>query len=74
MLTMAVGIGIFGVLTSFLSTIFMAPPSAPEPAPDAPDAVLATPVDPVTAELAALRLELADMRRLLEAGSGHAPA
>ncbi len=63
MLTMAVGIGIFGVLTSFLSTVFLDKPgqasTKAEPAP-------ATKEDPVTAELAALRADLAGLRRLLE--------
>jgi voltage-gated potassium channel len=56
MITMAVGIGIFGVLTSFLSATFMAPPKPPEgtrPEPTMRD---------LADELAALRRELADLR------------
>ena len=56
MLTMAVGIGIFGVLTSFLSATFMAPPKPPEGTP--PEPTMADLAD----ELAALRRELADLR------------
>jgi voltage-gated potassium channel len=63
MITMAVGIGIFGVLTSYLSTVFLSRPEddpaattpAPKPAPD-----------PIQAELAALRAEMAGLRRVLE--------
>jgi voltage-gated potassium channel Kch len=66
MMTMAVGIGIFGVLTSYLSSVFMAPP---ETATD--DAGAADPSgDAVAAELSAVRAELADLRRLLESRSG----
>jgi hypothetical protein len=101
MLTMAVGIGIFGVLTSYLSSLFLAPPkgapagaaattassgpiaaspaagagaASPAAAPigpspaGVPDGVAAVP-DPVALELAALRRELGDLRRLLEARS-----
>jgi hypothetical protein len=56
MVTMAVGIGIFGVLTSFLSATFMAPPKPPEGAPPEP-----TMAD-LAAELAAIRQELAALR------------
>lgn len=62
MVTMAVGIGIFGVLTSYLSSLFLAKddetPTKTDPA--------ATEPDPVTAELAAMRAEMAGLRRLLE--------
>jgi voltage-gated potassium channel len=80
MLTMAVGIGIFGVLTSYLSTLFLAPrtddlsadehadvPAATTPTDDATASAAATQSpDAIAAELAALRGELADLRRLLE--------
>jgi voltage-gated potassium channel len=60
MLTMAVGIGIFGVLTSFLSATFMAPPTPPA----------GTPKEPTMADLAA---ELAAVRRELEAMRAERP-
>jgi voltage-gated potassium channel Kch len=63
MLTMAVGIGIFGVLTSFLSTIFLA---APEEAEAKTDGTASTEPDTVAVQLVALRAEMADLRRLLE--------
>jgi hypothetical protein len=63
MLTMAVGIGIFGVLTSFLSTLFLAPPDEAE---TKTDTTAGAEPDPVTTELVALRAEMADLRRLLE--------
>lgn len=82
MLTMAVGIGIFGVLTSYLSSVFMAPPPPAEPAEGAEmaetaDTTATRPsptssvgaIDDVAAQLAAVRAELADLRRLLEARS-----
>jgi voltage-gated potassium channel Kch len=56
MLTMAVGIGIFGVLTSYLSSLFMAPAAVPEGTPPEP-----TMAD-LAAELAAVRRELAELR------------
>lgn len=56
MVTMAVGIGIFGVLTSFLSATFMAPPKPPEGTPPEPT------MRDLADELAALRRELADLR------------
>jgi voltage-gated potassium channel len=55
-LTMVVGIGIFGVLTSFLSATFRAPPTPPEGSPPEP-----TMAD-LAAELAAVRRELEAMR------------
>ncbi len=61
MVTMGVGIGIFGVLTSYLSTLFLAPPD--EAATNSPPRAVP---DPVTAELEALRAEMAGLRRLLE--------
>jgi voltage-gated potassium channel len=73
MVTMAVGIGIFGVLTSYLSSIFLAPREEDDPAP----ASAPVPVEPageaggaVAAELAALRAEMAELRRLLEPRAG----
>jgi voltage-gated potassium channel len=63
LVTMAVGIGIFGVLTSYLSTVFLArhevdpPPAAPVPG---------TELGSIKAELEALRVEMAGVRRLLE--------
>jgi voltage-gated potassium channel len=63
MVTMAVGIGIFGVLTSYLSSVFLAKdelaPAKPEPTPE-------TELDPLRAELVELRAEMAGLRRLLE--------
>ena len=63
MVTMAVGIGIFGVLTSFLSTVFLDKPEQSsakvQPVPDSKE-------DPVSAELASLRAEMAGLRRLME--------
>jgi voltage-gated potassium channel len=64
MITMAIGIGIFGVLTSYLSLLFLAKDNAtttsvPGPAP------VAEP-ESVRAELVAMRAELASLRRLLE--------
>jgi voltage-gated potassium channel len=56
MITMAVGIGIFGVLTSFLSATFMAPPKPPEGT--APEPTMAD----LAAELAAIRQELEALR------------
>jgi voltage-gated potassium channel len=79
MITMAVGIGIFGVLTSYLSSLFLAPKSdeaavdgatsdgLAAPATDTPTAL---PPDAIAAELAALRGEVADLRRLLEPRAG----
>jgi voltage-gated potassium channel Kch len=83
-LTMAVGIGIFGVLTSYLSSLFLTP--AEDAAPAAGATTPASPVgqaaaaemptlarqaagvpDAVAVELAAMRRELSDLRRLLEA-------
>jgi voltage-gated potassium channel len=75
-LTMATGIAIFGVLTSYLATIFMGS-SAEEraaedkAAKDAADAEAATD-RALAAEVAAVRSELAELRRLLEARPGGA--
>lgn len=87
MLTMAVGIGIFGVLTSYLSSVFIATPdaseeegtetiaSAPTGSAASSDAAMVAvaataPSDAVVAELAAVRAELTELRRLLETRSG----
>jgi voltage-gated potassium channel Kch len=59
MVTMGVGIGIFGVLTSYLSSVFMSAPKEPE---------TDTGPDPVATELTALRSEIADLRKLIEDG------
>ena len=56
MITMAVGIGIFGVLTSFLSATFMAPPKPQEGA--LPEPTMRDLAD----ELSALRREVAELR------------
>jgi hypothetical protein len=79
MLTMAVGIGIFGVLTSYLSSVFLAPPpketdssdaeaESNEPVAAASGASAPSGLDAteITDELRALRAELADLRRLLD--------
>lgn len=70
MLTMAVGIGIFGVLTSYLSTVFMAPTASDDAAVPATDAVspAGAPTEAILAELAAMRAEMADLRRSIDAG------
>ena len=81
-ITMAVGIGIFGVLTSFLAKFFLeneadsAPSAAPvdggepgaEPDPDA------TMESAMARELRAIREELAEVRRLLDQRSGPPPS
>jgi voltage-gated potassium channel Kch len=56
MITMAVGIGIFGVLTSFLSATFMAPPKPQDGA--LPEPTMRDLAD----ELSALRREVAELR------------
>jgi hypothetical protein len=61
MVTMAVGIGIFGVLTSFLSTWFLKRPDG-DRGPDR----LGADVRAMQRELVAVRAELAGLRRLLE--------
>jgi len=63
MVTMAVGIGIFGVLTSYLSSIFLAKDDD-APVTSAPNPVAE--LDPLRAELVELRAEMAGLRRLLE--------
>jgi voltage-gated potassium channel len=55
MATMAVGIGIFGVLTSYLSATFMAPPKPPPGTPPEPT------MRDLADELAAVRQQLADL-------------
>jgi len=75
MVTMAVGIGIFGVLTSYLSQLFLRTRGAElavaeEAAEQAVSAVAAPDEAPDTAdELRALRAEIAELRRLIEANS-----
>ena len=75
-ITMAVGIGIFGVLTSFLAKVFLEKPADDVPATPSPTgdpgatADVASP-DPApladtSAELRAIREELAELRRLLD--------
>ncbi len=78
MITMGVGIGIFGVLTSFLSSLFLAPPT---PAEDEAPAEMAAPVAPTSpaqalasdpglaAEVAALRADIAALRSALANGA-----
>jgi voltage-gated potassium channel len=71
MVTMAVGIGIFGVLTSYLSTIMLSPKKSDkgdEPAP-APEPVPTTDASALAGELAALRREIADLRGTLTASA-----
>ena len=88
MVTMAVGIGIFGVLSSFLAQFFLRSPGKrlrsrrgiPEPPPDtgillpsgaggAAAAALEADAEAATAlEIRELRAEIAELRRLIEAG------
>lgn len=63
MLTMGIGIGIFGVLTSYLSSVFMASKS------DVAPAERPATVGLVEAEMAAMRSEIHDLRALLESGA-----
>lgn len=65
MLTMAVGIGIFGVLTSYLSSIFMAPQKSDDGAVEVTHPSAAAGSYTVESELAALRAELAEIRQAL---------
>ena len=62
MVTMGVGIGIFGVLTSYLSTLFLAQADEGRQT-DSPPVPCRT---RSRAELEALRAEMAGLRRLLE--------
>lgn len=71
-LTMAVGIGIFGVLTSFLAKVFLENPgdggrSTPTAADDA---LLAEEESAILDEVRALRAEVADLRRAIDSRSG----
>ena len=78
MITMAVGIGIFGVLTSYLSHLFLRTRMGDAIATDTAEEVAArepamTSDGPDTAtELQALRAEIAELRRLIEASTGKA--
>lgn len=76
-LTMATGIAIFGVLTSYLATLFLGSTDEEEAAKDqaAADAAAseASADAAVVAELAAVRAEIAELRRLLEARGSGAP-
>lgn len=68
MLTMITGIGIFGVFTSFLATSFMAPPKKKEADDEGGDT--APPADDdqkMEIYLGALRLEVSEMKHMLEA-------
>ncbi len=75
MVTMAVGIGIFGVLTSYLSQLFLrtrrADLAVAEMAAEEAVSTVAAPSEgPDTAEeLRALRAEIADLRRVIEANT-----
>lgn len=74
-ITMAVGIGIFGVLTSFLAKLFLEAPPADDAAstPSTQRSVDALPAADIGTELTAIRAELAEMRRLLDERSGTLP-
>lgn len=79
-ITMAVGIGIFGVLTSFLAKVFLEDPREAPAGRDVVDTAPATdpPADPpaasdTAAELRAIREELAELRRMLDERSGTLP-
>lgn len=73
MLTMAVGIGIFGVLTSYLSTIFMAPPKAEESPAGSDTASAPAATEAILSELTAMRAELAELRQALAAAPPRNP-
>jgi voltage-gated potassium channel len=62
MMTMAIGIGIFGVLTSYLATVFMSDKKDTDGAPADQPAT----VSMVHSEVSDLKAELATMRTLLE--------
>lgn len=70
MVLMTLGIGLFGVLTSFMSSLFLAPSSADTEAAAATDSAAENKregeVAQVTQELAAMRAELAEIRQLLK--------
>jgi voltage-gated potassium channel len=80
MITMTVGIGIFGVFTSFLAQFFLRAPArrfrvggrAPEPPPLDASPRFSMPAldDDAVAEIRALRAELASLRGVIESGSG----
>ncbi len=73
-ITMAVGIGIFGVLTSFLAKFFLETPEeagSGAATPTAADNALLVDEETTTLEeVRALRAEVADLRRALERGEG----
>jgi voltage-gated potassium channel len=62
MLTMATGIAIFGLLTSFITKLFMSEPADQE-AEAAADSALLSEVSALRAEIAALRAEVTDTAR-----------
>lgn len=67
MMTMVAGIGVFGVFTSFLATSFMAPPKKKEADGEGSDAAPPASDDGnMEIYLGALRLEVSQMRHMLE--------
>ena len=88
MVTMAVGVAIIGVLSSFLASWFLSPahrrPTAaddlstppPEPSGDAPDeapGATADPLEALTEEIRAMRVDLAELHRRIDADAGNQP-
>jgi voltage-gated potassium channel len=73
MLTMAVGIGIFGVLTSYLSSVFMAPASSDDDAVEVTRPSAAAGSSTIESEISALRDEIAELRRALTSVPPRAP-
>ena len=69
MITMAVGIGIFGVLTSYLSHLFLRGRTSAATGAEGTVAVAAADGPDTATELQALRAEIADLRRLIEANT-----
>jgi voltage-gated potassium channel Kch len=77
MVTMAVGIGVFGVFTSYLATAFMASPEDAEPEASPAPVGEATPgsgqpdaVARLSSQMTSLQAEIAELRRALEARQG----
>jgi len=68
MLLMAIGIGIFGVLTSFMSSIFLEPKKDRREERSAPPEALA--IQQLHQEVVALRGELAEVRTMLQSRTG----